>query len=296
MIREEDLRNIIQEVMANITNGEGQNTERKIVEGINSSMEDISDKDIVDITAIKMKDQLLVEHPKNKEGYMHLKESTPARVGVGRVGTRCTTTPYLRFRADHAVAMDAVFTYVSEDFLNDWGLQTFVSLCQDKDEFITRPDLGRNFSDEVLEKIKALSPNKPKVQIFVADGLSSTAIETNARDTYESMVQGLKSAGIEVGTPFFVKHGRVGTMDAVGEATGAEVVALLVGERPGLATGESMSCYMAYKPTVGMPESRRTVVSNIHQGGTPAVEAGAHIADVIQEMLKQEASGLDLKI
>jgi len=294
MIREEDLRNIIKEVMSNIETTGSKIEEAKTNKNTIESKP--IDSNIVDITEIKMKDQLLVDNPKNKDGYMHLKESTPARVGVGRTGSRCKTTPYLRFRADHAVAMDAVFTYVSEEFLNNWGLKTFTTLCKDKDEFITRPDLGRNFSDDVLAEIKNLSPNKPKVQIFIADGLSSTAIETNAKDTYEAMVQGLRSSNIEVGTPFFIKHGRVGTMDAIGEATEADVVAVLIGERPGLATGESMSCYMAYKPTVGMPESRRTVVSNIHQGGTPAVEAGAHISDVIKEMLKQQASGLDLKI
>ncbi len=296
MIREEDLRNIIQEVMSNI---EAKGTEKKEVNLEKKQTEEVEkpvDLNIVDITEVKMKDQLLVNDPKNKDGYMHLKESTPARVGIGRTGSRCKTTPYLRFRADHAVAMDAVFTYVSEDFLEDWGLKTFSTLCGEKDEFITRPDLGRNFSEETLKDIKDLVPNKPKVEIFIADGLSSTAIETNSKDTYDAMVQGLKSSNIEVGTPFFVKHGRVGTMDAIGEAIGADVVAVLIGERPGLATGESMSCYMAYRPTIGMPESRRTVISNIHQGGTPAVEAGAHIADVIQEMLKQQASGLDLKI
>ena len=85
-------------------------------------------------------------------------------------------------------------------------------------------------------------------------------------------------------------------MDVIGEATGADVVCMLVGERPGLVTAESMSAYIAYKPTVDMPEAKRTVISNIHKGGTPAVEAGAHIAEVIKTMLDKKASGIDLKI
>ena len=84
-------------------------------------------------------------------------------------------------------------------------------------------------------------------------------------------------------------------MDPVGEISGADVVCLLVGERPGLVTAESMSAYIAYKPTIGMPEARRTVISNIHKGGTPVVEAGAYIADVIKEMLEKKKSGIDLK-
>ena len=85
-------------------------------------------------------------------------------------------------------------------------------------------------------------------------------------------------------------------MDIISETLGSEVTAVLIGERPGLATGESLSCYIAYKATTSMPEAKRTVISNIHKGGTPAVEAGAHIAEVIKRMLEQKASGIDLKL
>ena len=99
-----------------------------------------------------------------------------------------------------------------------------------------------------------------------------------------------------MGTPFFVKYGRVGVMDEISELTGAEVTCTLIGERPGLITAESMSAYIAYKATVGMPEARRTVVSNIHRGGTNPAEAGAFIAELCCRMLKEKASGLDLKV
>ena len=99
-----------------------------------------------------------------------------------------------------------------------------------------------------------------------------------------------------MGTPFFVKYGRVGVMDEISEITGAEVTCTLIGERPGLITAESMSAYIAYKATVGMPEARRTVVSNIHRNGTIPAEAGAHIADIIKIMLEKKASGTDLKL
>lgn len=84
-------------------------------------------------------------------------------------------------------------------------------------------------------------------------------------------------------------------MDQIAELTGAEVICMLVGERPGLVTAESMSAYLAYKPTVGMPEAKRTVVSNIHKGGTPAVEAGAYVAEIIKKILDNKKSGIDLK-
>ena len=125
--------------------------------------------------------------------------------------------------------------------------------------------------------------------------MSSTAITANLGNILPAIIDGLKARNISVGTPFFVKNGRVGTMDRVSEVTGAEVTCVLLGERPGLATAESMSAYIVYKATVGMPEARRTVVSNIHSGGIPAVEAGAYIAEVIEQILKAKASGVDLK-
>ena len=294
MVNEKELKKLIEQALKEI-GIKDKATETKVMDEVSSSLKK-DQEDISDITAIDIKKQLLVENPENKDAYLKLKETTPARVGISKAGARCKTQSMLRFRADHAVAMDAVFTNVSEDFLKDWGLFSVSTMCKDKDQYLTRPDLGRKFDEETINILKEKCDLNPQVQIYISDGLSSTAIETNARDTYDAIVQGLNSYGIKVGKPFFVKHGRVPAMDVIGEVLNAEVVAVLIGERPGLATGESMSCYMAYKPTVGMPESNRTVISNIHSGGTPAVEAGAHIADIIKAMLDQKASGLNLKL
>jgi ethanolamine ammonia-lyase small subunit len=110
------------------------------------------------------------------------------------------------------------------------------------------------------------------------------------------MTDGIKAFGIETSPPFFVQYGRVGSEDSVTEATGAEVVVCLIGERPGLVTSESMSAYLCYKAYLNIPEAKRTVISNIHRGGTPAVEAGSYIADLVKLMLEKKASGLDLKL
>ena len=131
--------------------------------------------------------------------------------------------------------------------------------------------------------------------MLIGDGLSSAAIEANLKDCVPAIKQGLKMYGIESSDLLFVKHCRVGAMDHLGDELGCEVVCMLVGERPGLVTAESMSAYIAYKPYIGMAEAKRTVISNIHKGGTTAVEAGAHIADVIKNMLDKKASGIDLK-
>lgn len=161
---------------------------------------------------------------------------------------------------------------------------------------MTRPDLGRRLSEEAVKTIKEKCNDRPTVQIFVSDGLSSAAVAANTEDVLSGLIQGLKSSGIKVGTPFFLKYGRVGAMDEVSELTGADVTCVLIGERPGLITATSMSAYIAYKATIGMPEARRTVVSNIHSAGTIPAEAGAHIAEVIKIMLEKKASGTDLKL
>lgn len=249
-----------------------------------------------DITAYEMEDFLRVPSPENEDAYKSYKKNTPARVGIWRAGPRYTTETMLRFRADHAVAQDAVFSDVSEEYLADKGWPVLKTRVEDKDEYITRPDLGRLLDDASEKELRTLQPSAPQVQVYMSDGLSSTAIETNAYDTFKAIEQGLKGHGLTMGKPFFVKYGRVPAMDHISEITGADVTVVLIGERPGLATGESMSCYMIYKGKVGNKESLRTVISNIHKNGTPAVEAGAHIADVIKKIHEMKKSGVDLKL
>jgi ethanolamine ammonia-lyase small subunit len=107
---------------------------------------------------------------------------------------------------------------------------------------------------------------------------------------------GLKMRGIEAGPGLFVRYCRVGAGDAIGDITGTDLVCMLVGERPGLVTDKSMSAYVTYRPRTGVSESSRTVVSNIHAQGTPPVEAGAHIAQLIDTILKKQVSGVGLHL
>lgn len=248
---------------------------------------------IADITAIDLRQQYLVEHPHNARAFQALKAKTPARLGLGRAGTRYKTATMLRFRADHAAAQDSVFSLVREDFAKENGLIPVKTECKDKDEYLTRPDLGRRF-DEVNQKVISEVCKGHRVLIVIGDGLSSAAIEANALDCAAAIEQGLKARSIDFGKKLFVQYCRVGAGDHIGDLTGCELVCLLVGERPGLVTSESMSAYITYKPHRGVPESKRTVVSNIHAQGIAAVEAGAHIAALIEKMLRQKASGIDL--
>lgn len=248
-----------------------------------------------DITEIDLKKQYLIEHPANKEAFLALKAKTPARLGIGRAGARYKTITSLRFRADHAAAQDSVFSDVAEDFIQKNGFVFVKTMCKDKDQYLTRPDLGRKFDPENQEIIRKTCGNSPKVLLVVGDGLSSAAIEANVENTIPAIKQGLANQGITLGDILFIKYCRVGAMDAIGDITNAEVICMLVGERPGLVTAESMSAYITYQPRGGIAEAKRTVISNIHKEGTTPVEAGAHIAELIGTMLEKKASGIDLK-
>jgi ethanolamine ammonia-lyase small subunit len=240
------------------------------------------------------KDTILIENPHNPEALKMMRKATPARIAIGKCGTRQKTAPYLNFLADHAAAQDAVFMDVSDEFLQKNNLLKVQTIVKDKDEYLMKPDLGKKLSEEsrkvILEKIE----KGKQVQIIVVDGLSSTAIESNVPDVLPALIQGLKTENLSVGTPFFVKYGRVGIQDEIGMLLGCDVIVELVGERPGLTTAESMSSYMVYRPGENTVEADRTVISNIHRDGTPPAEAGAHMATLIRKMMDKKASGITL--
>lgn len=251
--------------------------------------------EMADITSAAQKAVPTLQNPEDYDALIRMKGRTSARIGVGRCGPRLLTKTLLTLRADHALARDAVFTDVDPAFLEQNGLFSVQSRCGDKNTHITRPDLGRQLSDEAVGIIREKCQKNPDVQIIVSDGLSSKAIEANVANALPAIIEGLQSRGLTVGTPFFLRFGRVAAEDAVAELLGAKVVCILIGERPGLGTAESMSAYLCYDAKVGQPEARRTVVSNIHRGGISSVEAGAYIAELIQKILTAKASGVELK-
>lgn len=291
---EKDLRSIIEQVLSEM-NVSGVSAPAAAAPTA-AQPSQVEDGCIPDITEVDIRKQYLVENPEHGEEYAELKFNAPCRLGIGKAGARYKTEPQLQFRAAHSAAQDAVFSDVDAEFVAKMGLWTVQTQCESKDVYLTRPDLGRKLSPEAVATINEKCKKNPTVQVYVADGLSAAAVAANVGDLLPAILQGLQSYKIDVGTPFFVKYGRVGVMDEISELLGADVTCTLIGERPGLITAESMSAYIAYKATVGMPEARRTVVSNIHRQGTIPAEAGAHIAEIIKIMLEKKASGTDLKL
>lgn len=296
-MNEQDLRKMVEQMVEQMVSKDTSSTSTSHKSNSSSSSVSsmVSGECLPDITKIDLRTQFLINDAKDKEGYLAMKAKTPARLGVGKAGARYKTMSMLRVRADHAAAQDAVFSDVSEEFVKKNNFVAVKTLCNDKDEYLTRPDLGRRFSPEEIEIIKKTCGQNPKVLIIVGDGLSSSAIEANVEDMIPAIKQGLSMYSINVPPILFIKYARVGAMDDIGEVTDADVICMLVGERPGLVTAESMSAYIAYKPKHGLAEAKRTVISNIHGGGTTPVEAGAHAAELIKKMLDKKASGIDLK-
>ncbi|EPH06102.1 hypothetical protein HMPREF1531_00750 [Propionibacterium sp. oral taxon 192 str. F0372] len=252
--------------------------------------------DLPDPTDPEARHAILVDNPKDIEGLRQMVSSTSARLAVGRAGARPKTATALLFQADHGVTQDAIYGVVSEDLRDRSSLFTVTSQVADRAEYLLRPDLGRKLSDEARKTIEEKCVKHPDVQICVADGLSAAAIDNNLPNIYPVIEQGLKSAGLSIGTPFFIENGRVGIMNDVNSIIGAKVLILLIGERPGLGIADAMSAYMGYDPQPGKSDADRDLICMITtHGGTNPLEAGAYIVDFIKRMIQHSASGVQLR-
>ena len=252
--------------------------------------------DLPDPTEESARRAIGVKDPYDAEGLRNLCAATTARLGVGRAGPRPRTASLLLFQADHGVTQDAIYGVVGEEVKDKFGLFTVNTRAADRAEYLLRPDLGRLLSDEAKQTIAERCTKRPDVQICVGDGLSAAAIDNNLADIYPVIEQGLKSAGVSVGTPFFIENCRVGVMNDVNTIIDAKVVLLLIGERPGLGIADAMSAYMGFHPEPGKTDAERDLICMITvQGGTNPLEAGAYVVELIQKTLKHGASGVELR-
>lgn len=238
-----------------------------------------------------------VRNPRDPEALRALVASTTARIGVGRAGPRYRTASLLLFQADHAITQDALYRDVDPKLLDELGLFSVqTKITGGKQEYLLRPDLGRQISEEGKRLIQEKCARAPQIQLVVGDGLSAAAVEANAREMFPVIRQGAQAAGLTFGTPFFIKYCRVGVLNDIGDLLQPEVVILLIGERPGLGRAESLSAYMAYRPKAGDSDANRDVICNIfNNGGTNPLEGAAFAVQTAQKMIRYQASGVKLK-
>ncbi len=224
-----------------------------------------------------------------------IRARTPARILVGRAGPAYRTATALELRRDHAAAVDAV--HAELDVARDLGPGLFEvrTRARDKAEYLMRPDLGRRLDDAARETVKRHCPPGADVQVVIGDGLSVAAVAAQVPALLPLLEGETRRRGWTFGQPFAVRYCRVGVLNDVGELLDPAVVVLLIGERPGLATAESLSAYLAYRPRPGHTDARRNLISNIHARGVPPQAAAPRILALAEKMRQTQTSGIAVK-
>ncbi|MCC6746699.1 MAG: ethanolamine ammonia-lyase subunit EutC [Deltaproteobacteria bacterium] len=233
---------------------------------------------------------------KNAAALAELRRATPALVGVGRAGLRYRTETLLDFLTRFAVAKAAVESQVPAGWAEQHGMLPLETEAETPEQFLARPDLGRKLSAASMRAVAERCAKQPDVQLVVGDGLSANAVMLNAPAMLARLVPELERRGLKVGTLVFVRHARSRLVDVVGQAVGARVGVILIGERPGLGTGDGMSAYLVHDPHVARTDAEKQAVSNIHARGIAPEEAALHAARVIQAILEQRTSGVKLDL
>ncbi|MBE7440657.1 MAG: ethanolamine ammonia-lyase subunit EutC [Spirochaetales bacterium] len=221
---------------------------------------------------------------------------TTALLGIGSVGTRYATELSLQFQAELAVAHGAVASLLPEGWLESQGLLELCSRVSDHKEYLLRPDLGRRLSEQSLSRLIERSEKNKDVQIILADGLSALACQHSGMTVVQNLVRECQTQGLSVGTLTGARFARVWLEDEIGQATQAKVAIIILGERPGLGTGDGLSAYMVYNPAVGKTDADRNMISNIHERGMAPADAARRLAFLARAMVDQKTSGVSLKL
>ncbi|MDQ3365185.1 MAG: ethanolamine ammonia-lyase subunit EutC [Myxococcota bacterium] len=221
---------------------------------------------------------------------------TTALVGIGHVGTRYATDVVLQFQAELAVAHAAVSAELPAAWAEEHGFVGVKTRVTSHREFLLRPDLGRRLDDESLAVIRSRCQRGVDVQLIVADGLSAVACMQTGKALHDAVAQACAARGLSVGTPVAARYARVWLEDEIGQEVGAKVAMILLGERPGLGTGDGLSAYVVHEPRLGKTDGDRNMISNIHARGIVPADAAARLAALAQAMIAQRCSGVTLDL
>jgi ethanolamine ammonia-lyase small subunit len=236
------------------------------------------------------------------EIWSRLKEFTQARIGLGRVGHSLPMQEVLDFQYAHAAARDAVLRPVDfsglTDGLTGQGVAHVLahSRARDRDEYLKRPDLGRRLDNASLERLQSLrSGSGFDLALIVADGLSSSAVENHALPLLERMLRYAEGGQWKLAPVVIARQARVALSDEIGEALAARAVAIMIGERPGLSSADSLGIYLTFGPKVGNLDSARNCISNVHGAGLSYDLAAHKLNFLLREAFRLQLSGVNLK-
>lgn len=235
-----------------------------------------------------------------EDAWSSLRSFTQARIALGRTGSAIPLNAILQLRMAHAHARDAVFSELKTTDLQT-ALQSFQlpvhllhSRAGDRAGYLQRPDLGRRL-DEESAKYLAAAGKGFDIAIILADGLSATAVNSHAVPLLQHLIGPLHQSGYSIGSLCLVQQGRVAIADEIGSLLQARLSLILIGERPGLSSPESLGAYLTYCPVPGLTDEARNCISNIHAGGLPYDIAAEKISRLVRSSLKLQLSGIKLK-
>lgn len=238
--------------------------------------------------------------PDATEPLSFLKEFTQARIAIGRTGTSIPTKQSLAFKLAHAHARDAVYSVMNTEALADELMQFNLPVLQlhsqatSREQYLQRPDLGRLLDEISVNRLADQVENKGIV-LILADGLSAAAINQNALDLLKILIPQLLAEKLKLAPICLVEQGRVAIADGIAAELGASLSVILIGERPGLSSADSMGAYLTYQPKPGLTDDSRNCISNIRPEGLPIQQAAHKLFYLIRESLSRKLSGVELK-
>ena len=247
-----------------------------------------------------------IDTPENNvdNPWLELRRLTPARIALGRTGTSIPTGAQLDFQFAHAQARDAVhlpFDHVGlSSQLAERGRDSLLlhSAAVDRHSYLQRPDLGRRLSDESAQALRdyaAANPGGVDLAVVVADGLSALAVHKHTLPFLTRMEEQTHAEGWSLSPVILVEQGRVAVADEVGQLLGAKMVVILIGERPGLSSPDSLGLYFTYNPKVGLTDAYRNCISNVRLEGLSYGMAAHRLLYLMREACRRQLSGVNLK-
>jgi ethanolamine ammonia-lyase small subunit len=237
------------------------------------------------------------------DAWHSLRAATPARIALGRVGGSLPTSEWLAFKAAHAAARDAVYqSFDVERLAAELAQIGFKSLivstaATDRRAFLERPDLGRRLDGSSKLRVQELAESRvaPELAILVSDGLSALAVHRQTAPLMTALQSRLSAEGLIQSPLIIARFGRVALQDEVGQLLGAQLALMLIGERPGLGSPDSLGAYIVYKPRADNTDANRNCVSNIRPEGLTWDAAADTLAYLLNEARRRRLSGVQLK-